>query len=67
MKDDPSHIANNLIAQHGVDGALASVREGIAMAHADGDNYRLSVWREVRRVLRDKPNDAGDQETPVVT
>ena len=64
MKDDPSQIANNLIAQHGVDGALESVRERIATAHADGDNYGLSVWREVRRALRDKPDTAGDQESP---
>lgn len=64
MRDDPSQIANHLIEQHGVDGALESVREGIATAHADGDNYRLSVWREVRRVLRDKPDAADNQETP---
>jgi len=64
MKDDPSQIANNLIAQHGVDGALESVREGIATAHADGDNYGLSVWREVRRALRNKPNATDDQEAP---
>ncbi len=66
MKDDPSQIASNLIAQHGVDGALASVREEIATALADGDNYRLSVWREVGRVLRDKPDAADDQETPAI-
>ncbi len=64
MKDDPSQIANNLIAQHGVDGALESVREGIATAHADGDNYGLSVWREVRRALRNKPDATDDQEAP---
>jgi hypothetical protein len=66
MKDDPSQIANNLIAQHGVDGALESVREGIATAHADGDNYGLSVWREVRRALRSKPHSADDQEAPEI-
>ncbi len=64
MKDDPSQIANNLIAQHGVDGALESVREGIATAHADGDNYGLSVWAEVRRALRNKPDATDDQEAP---
>jgi len=66
MKDDPSQIASNLIAQHGVDGALKSVREGIATAHADGDNYRLSVWREVGRVLRDKPDAVDDHEAPAI-
>jgi hypothetical protein len=66
MQDDPSQIANHLIEQHGVDGALQSVIDGIATAHADGDNYRLSVWREVRRVLRDKPDAAENQETPAI-
>jgi hypothetical protein len=55
MKDDPSQIAASLIiVEHGLDGALKAAREGIAAAHADGDNYSLSVWREVRRELRDK-------------
>lgn len=64
MNDDPNQIANDLIEQHGADGALDTVQEGIATAHANGDNYRLSVWREVRRVLRDKQRDAGNEETP---
>ena len=58
MKDDPSQIANNLIAQYGVDGALESVREGIATAHADEDNYRLSVWREVSWALQNRSKTA---------
>ena len=49
MNDNPNQIADDLIQQHGADGALDTVREGIATAHANGDNYRLSVWREVRR------------------
>ncbi len=64
MKDDPNQIADDLIEQHGVDGALDTVREGIATAHAEGDNYRLSVWREVRRALRNKQRDGGKEETP---
>ena len=55
MNDSPSQIASDLISQHGVDGALLSIRDGIATAHADGDNYRLSILREVRRGLQDKP------------
>ena len=66
MKDDPLQITSDLIAQHGVDGALASVRKGIATAHADGDNYGLSVWREVSRVLRDKQDAAEGHETPAI-
>ena len=64
MNDDPNQIAHDLIAQHGADGALNSVRDEIASAHADGDNYRLSVWREVRRALRDKRNAADTKESP---
>ena len=66
MKDDPSHIANNLITQHGVDGALEVVREGIAADHASGDNYRLSVWREVTLALKDKQDAADNQEAPAI-
>ena len=64
MNDDPNQIAKDLIVQHGADGAIDQVRVGISEAHANGDNYRLSVWREVRRILRDKQRDAGLTETP---
>ena len=59
MNDDPSQIADDLVEQQGVDGALDTVRDGIAAVHAIGDNYRLSVWREVRRALKAK-RDAAD-------
>ncbi len=58
MKDNPDQLASHLIEQHGVDGALEAAREGIAAAHASGDNYSLSVWREVRRALREEKNAA---------
>jgi hypothetical protein len=64
MNDDPNQIANHLIAQHGAEGALRSVQEGITMAHADGDNYRLSVWREVKRALQNNTDLADNQEAP---
>ena len=68
MKDDPIQITDHLIEQHGADGALERVREGIETAHADGDNYGLSVWREVSRILQKKCEaaDAADAaETPI--
>ena len=58
MNDNPGQIADHLIEQHGFDGALEAVREGIATAKANGDNYRLSVWREVSRVLQAKKETA---------
>ena len=61
MKDDPSQIAGHLVEEHGVDGALEKVRDGIELAHDIGDNYRLSVWREVRRVLRATQKSDADQ------
>ena len=66
MNDDPSQIADHLIGQHGVDGALEMVREGIATAHANGDRYRLSVWRDVKRILQDRRDAADNQEAPAV-
>tara|TARA_Y100001934_G_scaffold81800_1_gene101455 strand:+ start:542 stop:724 length:183 start_codon:yes stop_codon:yes gene_type:complete len=54
MRYNPIQIAESLIEQHGADGALGAAREGIAAAHTSGDNYGLSVWREVRRALQDK-------------
>ncbi len=66
MNDDPSQIADYLIEQRGVDGALDAVRDGIAGVHASGDNYRLSVWREVRRALKDKRDAAGNEEAAAI-
>lgn len=54
MNDHPSQIAGHLVEQFGMDGALEAVRNGVAEAHAAGDNYRLSVWRDVRRILRNR-------------
>jgi len=66
MNDNPSQIVDHLIGQHGVDGALETVREGIAAAKAKGDNYRLSVWREVRQVLQAKTEAADNGMAPSV-
>ena len=56
MSDNPSQIATALVKQRGTDGALEMVRREIADVHAAGDNYRLSVWREVRRALQNQQN-----------
>jgi len=66
MNDDPNQTADHLIDDHGVDGALVTVRREIAAAHSNGDYYRLSVWRDVRRILQNKQDAAGNQETPAV-
>ncbi len=52
MPDDPKQIAKFLIREHGLDDALARVVTEIATAHEEGDNYALSVLREVKRILQ---------------
>ncbi len=54
IHDDPNEIAEYLIDQHGLDGAFKVALESAATA---GDNYALSVWREVKAILRDKRLD----------
>ena len=54
MKDDPQEIADHLISEHGLDGAMEAVMNCITEAHEQGDMYRLSVWRDVRRILETK-------------
>ena len=58
MQENPIEIAEYLAKQHGIDGALLEVRAGINEALAQKDNYRLSIWRDVRRILLNK------KETP---
>ena len=54
LKDDPSDIANYLIQENGIDGAIRKASDGVMKAQQESDNYALSVWREVKTILRDK-------------
>jgi len=54
MSDDPRQIAASLVQEHGLDIALNKAIEGATAAQERGDNYDLSVWREVKRMLRDQ-------------
>ncbi len=54
MPDDPKQIANFLIREHGLNDALTRTAAGIATAHEERDNYALSVWREVKRILQER-------------
>jgi len=58
MSHDPKEIADHLVQQHGENGAFQiAVENAIAMQNS-GDNYALSIWRDVKRVLnslREKP------------
>jgi hypothetical protein len=59
MKDDPTEIAAWLIEEHGLEDARRVVLDSIIRAQDVGDNYRLSVWREVRQVLTQRSGDTG--------
>ncbi len=54
QRDDPSVIAEHLVQEHGLERALDRATEGTTAAREQGDNYGLSVWREVKRILRER-------------
>ncbi len=54
LRDDPHVIAEYLFQEHGLEGALDRATEGTTAAQNQGDNYGLSVWREVKRILRER-------------
>jgi hypothetical protein len=51
-KDDPRETAEFLLKMHGQQEAFAVALQGAVDAQEAGDNYRLSVWREVKRFLK---------------
>ena len=50
-KDNPIEIAEALVQENGLESAIQVMNDRISEAHQDGDNFSLSVWREVRREL----------------
>jgi hypothetical protein len=54
MKDDPIEIAEQLIKEYGLEGAIIAAANGIADAHGSSSLYELSIWREVRNILNDR-------------
>ncbi len=52
MNDNPTEIAEHLVNEHGMDGALRTAIDGTADANAENDMYRLSIWRDVKRILK---------------
>ncbi len=53
LRDDPHVIAEYLVQEHGLERALDEAIGGTTAAQEQGDNYGLSVWREVKRILRE--------------
>ncbi len=58
--NDPKEIAMTVVRNNGLDRARQIAVEGTTAANEQGDFYRLSVWREVKRILRDWTEDADD-------
>ena len=54
MFNDPQAIADRLIEEHGIDGAIDMAVEETQSAHSAGDNYMVSVWREIKQELRER-------------
>ena len=57
MREDPHQIAEYLVQEHGFNGALKAAIEGAATAQEEGDNFGLSVWRDVKRILKESKGD----------
>jgi hypothetical protein len=54
MNNDPEIIAQDLIKELGLEDAIIAASGGISDAHVNRDNYHLSIWRDVRRILKDQ-------------
>ncbi len=54
MPDDPNEIARYLIREHGPVRAMEIALEGTTSANEQGDNYGLSIWRDVKRILHER-------------
>ncbi len=55
-QQNPKEFADHLIKLHGLDGAIEVAMEGTATA---ADNYSLSVWREVKLILKERREQGG--------
>ncbi len=54
LRDDPHVIAEYLVQEHGLERALDQAIGGTTAAQEQGDNYGLSAWRDVKRILRER-------------
>lgn len=57
FSDDPMEIVKFLVRENGLVRAREIAMEGTTSANLEGNFYRLSVWREVKRILRDWSED----------
>ena len=62
-ENNPAEIADYLVSEHGLEGALETAVQGSEAAKQTGDNYSLSVWREVKRMLKERLAEEGENHT----
>ena len=55
VRDDPRATADRLIEKHGLDGAIKLAMQKTV---AESDNYALSIWRDVNRLLQERKAEA---------
>lgn len=54
IADDPKKIAATLVKENGANHALDIALEEITRANQSCDYYSLSIWREIRGIVRDQ-------------
>jgi hypothetical protein len=54
VRDDPKEIADHLQNKHGLKEAMAVVDKGKREASLEGNNYTLSIWREIKVILQNR-------------
>jgi hypothetical protein len=59
---DPRREAVDLIKEHGFEAAAAYAVDRIAELHDGGDMYDLSVWRAIRKAIRDFTTDSDEAD-----
>ena len=57
MTNNPNIIADQMIQEHGLDGALQKAQEATQVSLKTRDNYSASVWRDIKRVLSERKGD----------
>ena len=67
IADDPKEIAAILIEENGADHALDIALAEITQANQSCDYYSLSIWREIRGIVRNqmKPTEKNTTGNPV--
>lgn len=56
--DDAHEVASYLVRENGLDGARLIAMNGTSNANAEGNMIRLSVWRQVKAILRNWDSSA---------